>query len=319
MSNWTKTSESPGGGTMLEVRNLSKRFSRDAPPALREVSFSVGRGQICGLLGHNGAGKSTVLGAVLGLVYPDQGEVFIGGVSVQAERVAAMRKTGAIFEAPSFYNYLSGWKNLQVLTSFSPGVTRAALEEAVVWAGLKDRIHHKVGTYSHGMRQRLGLAQALVPRPQFLLLDEPTDGLDPEGIVEFRHRLLELRDRLHLTVLLSSHLLTEAAQVCDQIVILQAGKKVYDGEARGISSARQIYRIEAGNATEKEIAAAAAGFGSMLLPGGGISFPAELKASDLLAFLVTEKRIAVSHFSPETDSLEKLYLSLSKAETSKRL
>ncbi|MDF1816079.1 MAG: ATP-binding cassette domain-containing protein, partial [Verrucomicrobiales bacterium] len=107
---------------MLEIRQLHKTFSRKAPPALKDVSFTVERGTICGLLGHNGAGKSTALGAMLGLVYPDEGEVVIDGCSVQKQREVAMQKVGAIFEAPNFYEYLTGWKNLKILTSFSGGV-----------------------------------------------------------------------------------------------------------------------------------------------------------------------------------------------------
>lgn len=230
---------------MLTVSHLSKRFGRGAgPAALSDVSFSVEKGEIFGLLGHNGAGKSTALGIMLGMVYPDQGEVQIGGVSVQRQRELAMRKTGAIFEAPSFYDYLTGWKNLQVLTAFSGGVPKREMEEMVEWVGLKDRIHHKVNTYSHGMRQRLALAQALLPRPEMLLLDEPTDGLDPDGIVEFRKQLFALRDDFGVTILLNSHLLSEVEQTCDRIVILRNGRTVYEGNCRGLEQETDTYKFE---------------------------------------------------------------------------
>ena len=230
---------------MLTVSHLSKRFGRGAgPAALDDVSFSVEKGEIFGLLGHNGAGKSTALGIMLGMVYPDQGEVKIGGVSVQRQRELAMRKTGAIFEAPSFYDYLTGWKNLQVLTAFSGGVPKKEMEEMVEWVGLKDRIHHRVSTYSHGMRQRLALAQALLPRPEILLLDEPTDGLDPDGIIEFRKQLFSLRDDFGVTILLNSHLLSEVEQTCDRIVILRNGRKVYEGSCRGLEQETETYRFE---------------------------------------------------------------------------
>ncbi len=297
---------------MLEVRNLSKSFSAKAPPALRDVSFSVGRGQICGLLGHNGAGKSTAIGAMLGLVYPDQGEVIIDQISVQANRETAMKKVGAIFESPNFYDYLSGWKNLKILTTLSGRISDAKIAEVVAWVGLKDRIHHRVGTYSHGMRQRLGLAQALLPQPEFLLLDEPTDGLDPEGIVEFRARVLELRDRLNLTVLLSSHLLNEVAQICDKVVILRQGQLVFDGPLQQLAGQRAIFRIKATNATAEEMATAAAEFGARWVPGGEISFPADLSGAKLLHFLINEKKIEVSEFTPKSDSLEAMYLDLNQ-------
>lgn len=230
---------------MLKVSNLSKRFGRgNSPLALDDVSFTVGKGEIFGLLGHNGAGKSTALGIMLGMVYPDGGEVQIGGVSVQRQRELAMRKTGAIFEAPSFYDYLSGWRNLQVLTAFSGGVPQGEMEEMVDWVGLGDRIGDKVATYSHGMRQRLALAQALLPRPEMLLLDEPTDGLDPDGIVEFRKQLFSLRDEFGVTILLNSHLLSEVEQTCDRVVILRNGRKVYEGNCRGLEQEKQIYKVE---------------------------------------------------------------------------
>ncbi|NOX98964.1 MAG: ABC transporter ATP-binding protein, partial [Verrucomicrobia bacterium] len=156
----------------------------------------------------------------------------------------AMRKTGAIFEAPSFYDYLSGWKNLQVLTAFSGGVPKKEMQEMVEWVGLVDRIYHKVNTYSHGMRQRLALAQALLPRPEMLLLDEPTDGLDPDGIIEFRKQLFALRDDFGVTILLNSHLLSEVEQTCDRIVILRNGQMVYEGSCRGLEQETMTYKIE---------------------------------------------------------------------------
>ncbi len=230
---------------MLTVSHVSKRFGRgDKPAALDDLSFTVNKGEIFGLLGHNGAGKSTALGIMLGMVYPDEGEVSIGGVSVQKQRERAMRKTGAIFEAPNFYDYLSGWRNLQVLTAFSGGVAKREMEEMVEWVGLEDRIQDKVNTYSHGMRQRLALAQALLPRPEMLLLDEPTDGLDPDGIVEFRKHLFALRNDFGVTILLNSHLLSEVEKTCDRIVILRKGHKVYEGNCRGLEQERDNYHFE---------------------------------------------------------------------------
>src|ERR1700761_9366273 len=177
---------------MIAVKNLSKHFTRGRL-ALDDVNFEVKEKEIVGLLGHNGAGKSTVLGIMLGMVRPDSGEVFIDGHSVQQNRSAALRNIGAIFEAPAFYEYMTGWQNLRSLCALS-----GWWEEKEVWrvlelVELKDRIHSKVRTYSHGMRQRLALAQALLPEPKCLLLDEPTDGLDPEGIHEFRATILKLR------------------------------------------------------------------------------------------------------------------------------
>src|SRR2546430_15104170 len=165
---------------MIRLDKLSKTFG--GKRALEALSFEVERGEIFGLLGHNGAGKSTALGILLGQVYPNSGEAFIGGVSVQRERARALAKTGAIFEAPRFYDYLSGWTNLEIFTTYSAHVPRSEIEHAVETVGLTERIHDKVGVYSQGMRQRLGLAQALLPAPEVVLLDEPRNGLDPEGL-----------------------------------------------------------------------------------------------------------------------------------------
>lgn len=295
---------------MLEVNAISKRFERRRPPALVDVSFSVEKGEIRGLLGHNGAGKSTALGIILGMVHPDRGRVTIGKHDVVRNREAAIAKVGAIFETPVFYEYLSGWRNLQLLSAYSGGVSRIEMEETVEWVGLSERIRDRVGSYSHGMRQRLALAQALLPRPELLVLDEPTDGLDPEGIVEFREQVMELRERLGLTVLLSSHLLSEVEQVCDEVVILRSGEKVYEGRAGGMESGRILYRIESENPEHtrgicEELGAA--------VEGDGFRFPASVAAPDLLAQLV-ERGARISRFAAEHDSLEQLYLRCSGGE-----
>lgn len=292
---------------MLEVYAITKQFDRRKAPAVDSVSFEVSRGKICGLLGHNGAGKSTALGVILGMVYPDFGEVRIDGVAVQTKREAAIRKVGAIFETPCFYEYLSGLHNLQILSAYSGGVEKAWMEEMIEWVGLEKRVRDRVSTYSHGMRQRLALAQALLPRPELLILDEPTDGLDPEGIVEFRRQLLDLRDRLGLTVLLSSHLLSEVEQVCDEVVILQGGKKVYEGAVRDFESKERSFRIVAEQ--ESDLARAWTALGGTLA-GDEFLYGGTKQPSELLASLVAGG-VAVNHFSEEKDSLEALYLRVS--------
>ena len=298
---------------MLEFRHVSKRFPGAAAAALDEVSFSVEKGRICGLLGHNGAGKSTSLGVLLGMIHPDRGEAFIGGCSVQQNREGAIRKVGAIFEAPAFYEYLSGWRNLKVLTAYSGGVAESVMRETVAWVGLEKRINDRVSAYSHGMRQRLALAQALLPQPELLILDEPTDGLDPEGIVEFRRQILDLRDRLGLTVLLSSHLLTEVEQVCDEVVILQGGKKVYEGQVNGFSDGRVFYSLASENEDLTQRLCLALG-GEVF--GEKVAFPADRSAADLLASLVAGGA-RLSSFAPESGSLETLYLEISRTAKEK--
>ena len=217
---------------MLDIRGLSKSFG--GKPALNDVSFSVARGEIHGLLGHNGAGKSTTLGIILGMVMPDEGDVTIDGISVRGRRSQALRKAGAIFEAPAFYDYLSGWDNLRLLMGYSGGFDPKAALETAELVGLSKRIHSKVRTYSHGMRQRLALAQSLLPEPELLLLDEPTDGLDPEGIKWFRDFILQLRNERGMTVLFNSHLLAEVELMCDKVTILREGRRVFEGTVGGL-------------------------------------------------------------------------------------
>ncbi len=294
---------------MLQFNQVTKRFPSASSPALDGVSFSVGRGRICGLLGHNGAGKSTALWVILGMIHPDEGEALIDGCSVQRRRELAVAKVGAIFEAPAFYDYLSGWKNLKVLTAYSGGVSEEEMRKMVVWVGLEKRIRDRVSTYSHGMRQRLALAQALLPRPELLILDEPTDGLDPEGIVEFRQQVLELRDNLGLTVLLSSHLLTEVEQICDEVVILQSGRMVYEGRVSGFSDDRGFYRIDSENPELTHRLCLEMG-GELY--GENVAFPSRENAADLLASLIS-KGARITRFAPETGSLESLYLRHSRA------
>jgi ABC-2 type transport system ATP-binding protein len=220
---------------MIQLTNVEKKFG--ARLAVDDLSFTVSRGEIFGLLGHNGAGKSTAIGMMLGQVWPTGGEIKICGHDVAANRRAALQPVGAIFETPVFYDYLSGFRNLQILSTYTAPTSAARIREVVEWVGLTGREQTKVRTYSHGMRSRLALAQALLPKPELLILDEPSDGLDPEGIHEMRQTILRLQRELGLTILLSSHLLNEVEQLCTRIAVLQQGKKVFEGRVADVKSA----------------------------------------------------------------------------------
>ena len=221
---------------MIELRNVVKKFGGRV--AVDDLSFTVPRGEIYGLLGHNGAGKSTAIGMMLGQVWPTGGEVKICGHDVQSNRRAALMQVGAIFETPVFYDYLSGARNLEILSTYTAPTSKARIQEVVEWVGLTGREQSKVRTYSHGMRARLALAQALLPKPELLILDEPSDGLDPEGIHEMRQTILRLQRELGLTIFLSSHLLNEVEQLCTRIAVLQQGKKVFEGNVADVKAAR---------------------------------------------------------------------------------
>ena len=290
---------------MLVAHGLSKKFS--GKPALADVSFHVKRGEIYGLFGHNGAGKSTSLGIILGMVMPDRGDVTIDGVSVLNDRSQALRKVGAIFEAPAFYDYLSGWDNLKILMSYSAGFDANAALAVVERVGLSKRIHSKVRTYSHGMRQRLALAQALLPEPEVLLLDEPTDGLDPEGIKWFRDFILQLRDERGMTVLFNSHLLAEVELMCDRVAILREGKRVFEGSVGGLQDDTPVFEVDL------EPWATACGIvhssGGEILSAGRISLPHAADPSVLVETLV-RAGVRVRAFSPVRRSLEDLYMEI---------
>jgi len=292
---------------MIEVAQLSKRYRGDSRYALRDVSFEVPKGQIVGLLGHNGAGKSTVMGIMLGMVYPDEGEVRIGGVSVQSDRTSALRQIGAIFEAAVFYDYLTGWQNLRALCALSGWWDEREVTRVLEMVNLVNAAKRKTGTYSHGMRQRLALAQALLPRPSVLLLDEPTDGLDPEGIREFRQTVLRLKQEWGMTILLNSHLLGEVEQMCDRCVILKEGKKVFDGVLDATSQGKQRYHLLTESIREADIVASR--LGATINKKGIVDLPRDLAAPDFVKALV-EGGVRIDSWSPEKKSLEEAYLEL---------
>ena len=235
---------------MIELRHVVKKFAGRI--AVDDLSFTVPRGEIFGLLGHNGAGKSTAIGMMLGQVWPTGGEVKICGHDVQSNRHAALRQVGAIFEAPAFYDYLSGRRNLEILSAYTAPTSATRIREVIDWVGLTGREQSKVRTYSHGMRARLALAQALLPRPELLILDEPSDGLDPEGIHEMRQTILRLQRELGLTILLSSHLLNEVEQLCTRIAVLQNGKKVFEGNVADVKAARGKVALKTNNFASAE-------------------------------------------------------------------
>ena len=296
---------------MLSVRNLEKKFG--GKDALKGISFELKRGEIYGLLGHNGAGKSTTLGVILGMVAAGSGEVLIDGVSVQKEPRQALRKVGAIFESPAFYDYLSGWENLKILVGLSGVFEKEKAREVVTRVGLSERIGSKVSAYSHGMRQRLALAQALLPEPEILLLDEPTDGLDPEGIKWFRDFILGLREERGMTVLFNSHLLSEVEQMCDRVAILRAGELVYEGAVAELRDDRPVLKL-VGSPLDR-LRGAASGFAGEEVQAGKWVFPEGTVVPELVSSLVGAG-VRLEEVSPVRRSLEDVYLERSRSRES---
>ncbi len=209
---------------IISLCNVTKRIGRTI--IVDDLTFDVPQGEIFGFLGPNGAGKTTTIRMIVGLMSLTNGQIFIKGKNIKTEFEQAIRHVGAIVESPEMYKYLSGYQNLVHYARMVPGVTKERIDEVVALVKLENRIHDKVKKYSLGMRQRLGVAQALLHRPSLLILDEPTNGLDPAGIRELRDYLRKLTRTEGITVVVSSHLLTEMELMCDRVAILQRGKLV---------------------------------------------------------------------------------------------
>jgi len=223
---------------IISAHNLTKSFGDFK--AVDDLSFSIERGAVYGFLGQNGAGKSTTMRMLLGLIRPDSGQVFIKGVEFTNARRHLLKYIGAIIERPDMYGYLSGWDNLRMLAALSGvkiGTDR--LNQVLQLVGLKGREGDKVKTYSQGMKQRLGIAIALVHEPDLLILDEPTNGLDPQGIAEMRNLILHLSKDHSKTILVSSHLLYEIEQVASRMLIIHKGKKVVEGKVAELLDPRE--------------------------------------------------------------------------------
>lgn len=214
---------------IIRVQHLSKQFGEIN--AVDDLSFSVDKGEVYGFLGQNGAGKSTTIRMLLTLIQPTGGAIEILGLDLQKHRNEILRQTGAIIEKPDLYKYLTATENLRLFASMSGvKVSGKRISEQLEMVGLADRANSKVKTFSQGMKQRLGIAIALIHDPQLIVLDEPTNGLDPQGIADVRNLVLHLSKNLGKTLFVSSHLLNEIEQVADSMLIIDKGKKMAEGK-----------------------------------------------------------------------------------------
>jgi len=208
---------------------------------IKGISFSIDEGEVLGFLGPNGAGKSTTLRMIVGLSKPTKGTIDVCNHSITKNYVKAMSKVGCIIEGPDLYNYMSGKDNLNMLAAMNKGVTEADINHAVELVGMQNRLKDKVATYSLGMKQRLGLAQALIHHPKLLVLDEPTNGLDPAGINEFRHIIKSLAKDEGIAVLISSHLISEVELMCDKVAIIKDGVVLKYSKVSDLLSSQEIF------------------------------------------------------------------------------
>ena len=224
---------------VIEVKNLTKRFGDFE--ALKDVSFTVYKGDVFGFLGPNGSGKSTTIRCMLSLIKPDSGSVLIFGRPISENRISILTKTGSIIEKPDFYKYLSAEKNLEIFARISGATSsKKDIYKMLEFVGLRGREKDKVAGFSHGMKQRLGIAQTLLHNPDLIILDEPTTGLDPQGIIDIRNLILQLKSEEKKTVLLSSHQLSEIEIIANRMVIINNGKSIIEGDVSKLLNTEEL-------------------------------------------------------------------------------
>jgi ABC-2 type transport system ATP-binding protein len=301
------------GPAPVEVRGLVKRYGELT--AVAGVDVTVNTGDVYGYLGPNGAGKTTSLRMMLGLIRPSEGTVRLFGRDPM-QTVGALEGVAGFVEAPTFYPYINARKNLEMLAAYDGDGARNRIDEALEMVELTDRAKDRVGGYSHGMRQRLGIAAALLRQPKLLLLDEPATGLDPAGMRDMRLLIRRLSGQ-GMTVLLSSHLLAEVEDVCNRVAIVRQGRIVYEGEIATLKrGAGTSYRLET---TDDERALAVCGAqpgitDARLDEHGRITFTADEAAAAELSQALIEAGALIQAMAPQTVTLEDLFFSFTEGD-----
>ncbi|HZR96603.1 MAG TPA: ABC transporter ATP-binding protein [Gaiellaceae bacterium] len=295
-------------GTPIEVRSLVKSYG--SIRAVDHVDLTVEDGDIYGYLGPNGAGKTTTLRMLLGLIRRDAGTVTLFGRD-PAHGIAALDQVAGFVESPTFYPYLSGRENLQLFGALDGGVDGKRIDEVLEQVTLRDRARDRVGTYSLGMRQRLGIAAALLRDPKLLILDEPANGLDPAGIRDMRTLIASLPTR-GVTVLYSSHLLAEVEEVCNRVAIVNDGKIAFEGRLDELRASFGVtYRLE--TVDDQATTAAARDLEvPVTVDAGGLALDANQAAVDRLTVELGRRGIAIRHLAREERSLEDLFFQLTE-------
>ncbi|GAB2828785.1 ABC transporter ATP-binding protein [Ferruginibacter profundus] len=295
---------------LLSVTKLSKKF-KDLI-AVDDLSFTVNEGDVYGFLGQNGAGKSTTIRMLLSLIKPSSGEIEIFGKNLFTHRSEILRETGAVIEKPDLYKYLSAYQNLFIFAKMSGiKVTRRLLMEQLEMVGLAERANSKVKTFSQGMKQRLGIAVALVHNPRLIVLDEPTNGLDPQGIADMRNLILKLSKEMGKTIVVSSHLLSEIEIIANRILIINKGRKIVEGNAAQLlDPAKTIVQIDTLNNTEARNKLVQSKWASFVMPSADtIKMQMNKNGIPELTNDMTAMNIGILSIQPR-HSLEDYFLSL---------
>jgi ABC-type multidrug transport system ATPase subunit len=296
---------------VINVSHLSKQF-RDIN-AVTDLSFTVQEADVYGFLGQNGAGKSTTIRMLLTLISPSEGDIELFGMNLRLHRKEILRQVGAVIERPDLYKYLSAYENLLLFAKMSGmRVGRKQLMDQLEMVGLADRADSKVRTYSQGMKQRLGIAIALIHNPRLVILDEPVNGLDPQGIADMRNLILHLSRHLKKTVLVSSHLLNEMEQIATRMLIIDKGKKIIEGSVNELfDPAKTMVEVETVNLKEAADSIKASPWAPYLKQVQGSQLVFELHRNQLPQLYkdLAAMDIAVNAFTP-VNSLEKYFLSL---------
>ena len=299
--------------TPVEARGLVKRYGDVT--AVDDVDLTVGAGEVYGYLGPNGAGKTTSLRMLLGLIRPDAGSVKLFGRDPLVEGARALDGVAGFVEAPRFYPYLSGRRNLELVAALDGGDAAARIGEALDTVELSARAKDRVGGYSHGMRQRLGIAAALVRDPRLLLLDEPTTGLDPGGMRDMRRLVRRLAGQ-GITVLLSSHLMGEVEELCDRVAIVRTGRVVYEGSLADLlaSTAGRYALRTTDDVRAAALAAERPGVTDVRFADGGLTLSAGDEAVTALSVALGEAGIGIAALVPRTATLEELFFRMTEGD-----
>jgi ABC-2 type transport system ATP-binding protein len=296
---------------VVEARGLGKTYGEIT--AVDNVDLTVEPGDVYGYLGPNGAGKTTSLRMLLGLIRPTAGSARLFGRDPMIEGVRALEGVAGFVEAPRFYPYLSGRKNLELVAALDGGDARSQIDAALATVDLVGRAKDRVGGYSHGMRQRLGIAGALIRRPRLLLLDEPATGLDPAGMRDMRALIRTLADS-GITVLLSSHLMNEVEELCNRVAILRAGRIVYEGRLDELrASAAGSYTLRTSDdAAAAQISAVFPGIRDLVAAPDGLRMRADETAIEALSIELARSQIALRALIPDAASLEERFFALTE-------